>query len=142
MVSRRPYKTNEEVKNTAEIVADQLTDDDWLEAFSHHPRIGDRAALAAKFAAQSTDADRPWEAVEQSGAAEASDDVLDAIAAANAEYDRKNGFLFLICATGKSAEEMLVALNERLENDATTEMKIAASEQRKITQLRLDKLLT
>ncbi len=110
---------------------------DWLEAFSHHPRIGGRDALRAKFAATSA-----WAQAEQVGAVNAGEAVLDALSAGNAEYENKFGFIFVVCATGKSAAEILDLLKSRLPNDAATEMGLAAGEQNKITKIRLEKLLS
>jgi 2-oxo-4-hydroxy-4-carboxy-5-ureidoimidazoline decarboxylase len=96
---------------------------------SHHPRIGDtRAASAA-------------EAGEQAGAARAEDAVKAAIAEGNRAYEARFGFIYLVCASGKSGAELLAILRERLENDPETELGVAAGEQAKITALRLDKLI-
>jgi 2-oxo-4-hydroxy-4-carboxy-5-ureidoimidazoline decarboxylase len=102
-----------------------------LEAFGHHPRIGDRAALAAKFTSS---------AKEQAGVAGAPEEVLGALEAANARYEAKFGHVFLVCATGKSAPEMLAILGARMLNDPATELRVAAAEHAKITRLRLEKL--
>ena len=109
-----------------------LDEQDWLEAFAHHPRIGDRASLGARFHAT-----HDLSANEQSGVAAAREDVLDALARENADYVDRFGFIFIVCATGKSAEEMLRMLRDRLSNDRATELRIAAEEQAKITALRL-----
>ena len=109
---------------------------DWLEAFAAHPKIGARAA-APKQQAQSAE----WSRGEQSGTRAADDSVLDALAEANRLYERKFGYIFIVCATGKSAEEMLEICRQRINNDADTELQIAAEEQRKITEIRLNKLL-
>lgn len=114
----------------------KCTPGDWKEAFSHHPKIGDRASLEKKFgnAAQ-------WSANEQSNVAGASKEILEALAKGNQEYETKFGYIFIVCATGKSAAEMLVLLQSRLPNDPEQEIEIAADEQNKITKLRLEKLL-
>lgn len=101
---------------------------DWLEAFAHHPRIGDRAA--------------GWANDEQSGVQGAQRTLLDRLTSLNHDYERKFGHVFLIFATGKTAEEILTQLERRLRNDPATELKIAAIEQAKITRLRLHKLLS
>ena len=101
---------------------------DWLEAFHHHPKIG--AATDDKQAA-----------VEQSSVASATDNVLYRLAEGNRIYEEKFGFIFIVFATGKSAEEMLTLLTERLPNAADEEIKIAMQEQDKITRIRLKKLL-
>ena len=113
----------------------QCAEPDWLEAFTHHPKIGDKSVLKEKFASTAA-----WASGEQSGVNLASDEVIDALAKGNDEYFNKFGFIFIVCATGKSAEEMLALLNARLSNDRDAEMRIAAEEQRKITAIRLNKL--
>ncbi len=110
---------------------------EWLEAFAHHPRIGGKDALRAKFAATQS-----WAQGEQAGAAAAGEAVLDALAAGNAAYEAKFGHIFIVCATGKSAAEMLDLLKSRLPNDAPAEKRLAAVEQHKITKIRLEKLLS
>ena len=110
---------------------------DWLEAFDHHPRIGERKLTAPKFAATAEQSTR-----EQSGMNAATDAQRSAFAEGNAEYEKKFGHIFLICATGKSAAEMLDQLRTRLSNDATTELRNAAREQSLITRLRLERMLT
>ena len=102
--------------------------EDWLEAFAAHPRIGEKKGGA-------------WSASEQSGAATAADDTMRALAEANAEYERKFGHIYIVCATGRSADEMLAIARERLNHDPDTELRVAAEEQRKIMQLRLWKLV-
>jgi len=114
----------------------QCTQEDWLEAFTHHPKIGDVESLKQKFASTAT-----WASGEQSGAATASQQILEALAKGNAAYENKFGYIFIVCATGKSAEEMLNLLLERLPNNPAEEIKIAADEQNKITKLRIEKLL-
>ena len=108
---------------------------DWLEAFDHHPRIGDREALRKKYAGTGASA-------EQSGALDASLKVLEALAEGNRVYEEKFGYIFIVCATGKSAGEMLGLLRARLGNDPERELIIAMGEQEKITELRLKKLLS
>ncbi len=136
MAAARPLRTREDLFRAAERAWFDLGPEDWKEAFRHHPKIGDKEALRAKFAST-----RQWAAGEQQGAAQASEAVLDALAAGNQAYDEKFGHIFIVCATGKSAEEMLSNLNARLGNSAALELRIAAAEQSKITRLRLEKLL-
>ena len=136
MCAARPFGDRAAMFAAAERAADGLGRDDWLEAFSHHPRIGDRDALRRRFASTAA-----WAADEQRGAAEAPDAVLDRLARGNEEYRRRFGYIFIVCATGKSAEEMLALLEARLHNDPERELAVAAAEQRKITRLRLEKLL-
>ena len=111
-------------------------EEDWLEAFSHHPKIGDTGSLKEKF---STTAD--WAAGEQSSVKHSSPEVLEALYNANRLYEEKFGYIFIVCATGKPAEEMLRLLQERLNGTPEDEIKIAMTEQQKITALRLEKLL-
>jgi OHCU decarboxylase len=113
-----------------------LEQSDWLEAFHSHPKIGEKKA-AAEVHTQS----KQWSGQEQSGLRDANQDTLDALAQLNREYEDKFGFIFIVCAAGKSADEMLAMLRERLCNDAEVEMRIAATEQAKITELRLKKLV-
>lgn len=107
-----------------------------MEAFSHHPRIGER-----KGALRQSERGSAWAAGEQSGVERADDDVRSALAAANREYEQRFGYIYIVCATGKSAEEMVAAARKRLRNDPDVEVRTAAEEQRKIMRLRLDKLL-
>jgi len=114
----------------------ECSDADWLEAFTHHPKIGDIASLQKKFAATTE-----WASGEQSTVAIASQQTIEALAKGNAAYEAKFGFIFIVCATGKSAEEMLQLLQARLPNTKEEEIKNAMDEQNEITQLRLQKLL-
>ena len=136
MLAMRPFPDLGTVLDTADKVWTGLEREDWLEAFRHHPAIGETQAKAK----QSTAA-RGWSAGEQSAAQKASPEELEALAAANREYQAKFGHVFLICATGKSSEEILKNLRERMSNDPEAELRIAAEEQRKIMRLRLEKLL-
>lgn len=113
----------------------QCDEEDYLEAFMQHPKIGDKNLLREKFAATSA-----WASNEQSGVNTASDDIIDALAKGNEDYEEKFGFIFIVCATGKSASEMLWLLESRLPNDPEKEIEIAAGEQAKITRIRLEKL--
>jgi len=132
MMARRPFGSADALQTAARDVWAALTPDDWREAFRHHPRIGDRASLRAKFAATRHLAER-----EQSGVDGAPDDVIDALAEANRAYEARFGYIFIVCATGKSASEMLAILRSRLQNDPATEIGIAAEEQAKITEIRI-----
>lgn len=114
----------------------QCSEEDWLEAFTHHPKIGDVESLKKKFASTAT-----WASGEQSGAAAASQQTMEALAKGNDDYEHKFGYIFIVCATGKSAAEMLQLLQQRLPNNPSEEIKIAADEQNKITKLRIEKLL-
>lgn len=114
----------------------QCTVADWKEAFTHHPKIGDVESLTKKFAATAQ-----WAAGEQIAVGTASQQVIQNLAAANEAYEKKFGFLFIVCATGKTAEEMLAILQQRLSGTPEDEIKTAMDEQNKITLLRLQKLI-
>jgi allantoicase len=133
MLTKRPFTSHKAMEDAALGVFLTLEKKDWLEAFTAHPRIGDKAALREKA--------KGWEAGEQKGATGASDATLDALLAGNREYEKKFGHIFIVCATGKSADEMLANLNSRLANAAPKELEIASGEQRQITKLRIAKLL-
>ena len=136
MAQARPFETTQALFERADAIFDQLSDNDWLEAFRAHPKIGERKAAGA----QSETAQR-WSAQEQSRTGEAATGVLEQLADANREYEQRFGFIFIVCATGKTAEKMLMLLKSRIRNPPADEMRIAAEEQKKITQLRLQKLL-
>jgi 2-oxo-4-hydroxy-4-carboxy-5-ureidoimidazoline decarboxylase len=133
----QPYGSIEQLHQLSDKVWNKLAEDDYLAAFSHHPMIGDMAALKAKFASTAH-----WAGNEQQGSQQADEDTLLALKHGNEAYLKKFGFIFIVCATGKSANEMLALLKQRMPNDLATELKIAAAEQNKITHLRLDKLLS
>ena len=135
MLERRPFRNQAVLLAAAREEWQTLNADDWREAFTHHPRIGDRDAVRARFPATHDLSSR-----EQAGVEGASDAVLDALADANRDYEARFGYIFIVCATGKSAEEMLVLLRQRLHNDPDDEIRIAAAEQAKITAIRLSAL--
>ena len=137
MTTARPFETLETLLARAHDVWWSLDRSDWLEAFRSHPKIGEKKA-ADKVSAQS----QQWSGQEQSGLTDASQNTVDSLAALNEDYEQKFGFIFIICATGKTSDEMLSALRERLQHDPEAELPIAAAEQGKITELRLKKLLT
>jgi allantoicase len=132
LAAGRPYGGFPALVAAADAVWAGLDPQDWLEAFTAHPRIGERRPAGDP---------RRWSAGEQAGAAGADAVVLDALAEGNRAYEQRFGRVFLICATGRSAAEMLADLRRRLGNDPETELRVAAEEQRKITRLRLDKLV-
>jgi len=136
MANRRPYQSLETLISTADDAWWSLSPDDWLEAFRSHPKIGEKKP-AESVSAQSS----AWSGQEQAAVSNASRDTIDSLAALNHAYEQKFGFIFIICATGKTSEEMLSALRERLEHDPAAELRIAAAEQSKITELRLKKLI-
>ena len=132
----RPYLSLEELSARADEVWWSLEPADWLEAFHSHPKIGEtKAADSGSAQAQQ------WSGQEQLGVRRAAPETIEALARLNTEYETKFGYIFIVCATGKSSEEMLRILQERLENDAVKELPVAAAEQAKITALRLKRLL-
>ncbi|MGH9712415.1 MAG: allantoicase [Candidatus Acidiferrales bacterium] len=136
VIAHRPFTSAAHLIVVTEKAWGALDPKDWLEAFGHHPAIGTKRAKAK----QSTTA-RQWSAGEQSAAQKSSADTLAGLKEANQAYHAKFGHVFLICATGKTSEEILKHLHQRLTNDSETELRNAAEEQRKITRLRLEKLL-
>ena len=137
MANAWPYLTLETLLAKAHDIWWSLDRSDWLEAFRSHPRIGEKKATD-KVSAQS----QQWSGQEQSGVANASLETVSSLVALNEAYEQKFGFIFIICASGKTSDEMLTALRERLEHDPEAELPIAAAEQARITELRLKKLLT
>jgi 2-oxo-4-hydroxy-4-carboxy-5-ureidoimidazoline decarboxylase len=136
MLALRPFASTSALYTAAERTWAEVTPHDHLEAFAHHPAIGaDISALAEKFRATAT-----LSGNEQSGVAGANPAVLNALAEGNLAYQERFGFVFLVCATGKSAEEMLALLRARIGHSLETEHRIAADEQAKITRLRLENL--
>jgi allantoicase len=153
MTAARPFHSPDELLGVAEGAMDELEAPDWREAFDAHPRIGERAgargepaggapSAGANRSAEGSSPHARWSSEEQSGMRHASDDTRRALEEGNRAYEAKFGHVFLICATGRSPEEMRAALEERLRNDAETELDLARQEQRKITRLRLEKMLT
>lgn len=135
MAQSRPFGSLERIHETAVQIWRDLQIPDWLEAFEHHPRIGDRQALAARFAST-----RNWSANEQAGVEVAEKDILDRLASGNKKYSQRFGYVFLVCATGKSALEMLNLLESRINNSPEEELQLAQQEQQKILLLRLEKM--
>jgi 2-oxo-4-hydroxy-4-carboxy-5-ureidoimidazoline decarboxylase len=136
MARGRPYAGEEALVAAGERAFADLGREDWLEAFSHHPRIGDTEAREARSAAT-----REWSKAEQGRVGEAPEPVKAALLEKNRAYAARFGYSFIVCATGKGAREMLTALEERLGNDPERELSVAAAEQRKITALRLRRLV-
>lgn len=137
VIAGRPFADKKALFAASDAAWMKTGEAEWREAFSHHPRIGGKDALRAKFAATSG-----WAQGEQAGALAASETVLEELAKGNAVYEKKFGHIFIVCATGKSAAEMLDLLQSRLGNDLAAELKIASGEQNKITNIRLEKLLS
>ncbi len=136
VTARRPFRDASELMLTADAAWWSLGPEDWLEAFRSHPKIGEKKAEAA-----TSEQARRWSEGEQSGTRAAAPQTLDELAEANRAYEERFGHIFIICATGKTAEEMLAALRARLGNEPREELRVAAEEQRRITRLRLEKLL-
>jgi 2-oxo-4-hydroxy-4-carboxy-5-ureidoimidazoline decarboxylase len=132
MLDRRPFGSQESLLTAARDEWAALGEDDWREAFQHHPAIGDLTSLRERFPATHQHSTR-----EQAGVQSASDDALRRLADGNRRYRERFGYTFIVCATGKSAEEMLSLLEARLDHDHQVEIQVAAEEQAKITALRL-----
>jgi 2-oxo-4-hydroxy-4-carboxy-5-ureidoimidazoline decarboxylase len=127
MLSCQPFATAAATHQAADEVWWSLTADDWLEAFSKHPKIGQKS-------------DAKWSEQEQLGMQQAARQTAEQMASLNADYADRFGFIFIVCATGKGADEMLQLLQDRLLHSRAEEIRIAAAEQAKIIHLRLDKL--
>lgn len=136
MELRRPFAAVEELIQSAEKIWWSLDSDDWLEAFRSHPKIGEKKA-----AQQTSAAAVAWSGREQAGVSQASDAAMKLLAELNHRYEEKFGFIYIVCATGKSSEELLEILRRRLPNDPDRELRTAAAEQAQITKLRLSKLI-
>jgi hydroxyisourate hydrolase len=141
MAGARPFASVDAMTAAADTISAGLDRADWLEAFSAHPQIGSSGSGRSSGSSGSSASSGDWSAAEQAGAASASSDVLARLSEANREYEARFGYIFIVCATGKSAQEMLRLLEGRLDNDPLIEIRIAANEQRKITHLRIAKLL-
>ena len=135
MIERRPYDSLQVLKLQATNIWETMQTDDLLEAFAGHPKIGDLSSLKEKFHNTLANASR-----EQSGTESASALVLEELARYNRDYEDRFGFIFIVFASGKSAEEMLDIIKARIHNALSEEILIAAGEQLKITQLRIDRL--
>ncbi|MBL0046443.1 MAG: 2-oxo-4-hydroxy-4-carboxy-5-ureidoimidazoline decarboxylase [Flavobacteriales bacterium] len=136
MVIDRPFESLPEMLEISDRIWEECDLDDYLEAFQGHPRIGDVESLANKYANT-----KAWAGGEQKGVEGADRGVLERLAKGNIDYEEKFGHIFIVCATGKSAAEMLALLEARMPNDPKTEVMVAAEEQNKITRIRLKKLL-
>jgi 5-hydroxyisourate hydrolase/2-oxo-4-hydroxy-4-carboxy-5-ureidoimidazoline decarboxylase len=131
MMGHFPFASEKQLVDlSSQIWYDQCGEADWKESFTHHPKIGDVKSLTEKFAGK-----------EQAGVAAAASETIESLAKANTDYETKNGFIFIVCATGKSATEMLALLNDRLQNTAEEELHIAMGEQQKISIIRFKKML-
>ena len=136
MVDERPFVDLAELLSKADRIWWSLESDDWLAAFRSHPKIGEQKA-AEKVDEQA----RAWSEVEQAGTRDAAQETVLALAEGNCEYEKRFGYIFIVCASDKNADQMLAILRERLSNDPEKELQIAAEEQRKITHLRLKRLV-
>jgi OHCU decarboxylase len=128
MAAQRPFASVEALHAAADDAWWSLGEDDWLEAFAAHPRIGERG--------------KGWSNEEQAGTRSAAADVMATLARRNQDYEQRFRHVFLICATGRSADSMLADLERRMSNAPVEELRVAAGEQAKITHLRLAKLLS
>ena len=136
MVQSRPFPSDSALHRCALSIWRSLGREDYEEAFAGHPQIGaDPAALRRKFSATAD-----WSSNEQAGVRTASEATIQALASLNQKYLKRFGYIFIVCASGKSADEMLDLLRQRIDNTSETELHIAAAEQHKITTLRLEKL--
>ena len=135
LAALRPQANEEDLLNAADSLWAQMEEPDWMEAFRAHPRIGERKAAPASMQSVA------WSRQEQASTNTAQEDVLAELAAGNARYEELFGFTYIVCATGKSAEEMLQILRRRLSSDRQSELQEAAEQQRQITQIRLRKWL-
>lgn len=133
MIASRPFTDRTALHTAADSIWGSLTPADWVEAFSKHPKIGDKSISNKPASA--------WSAQEQQGMSHASEDTAAAMRRLNEQYEHKFGWIFIVCATGKSADEMRKLIERRLSNDSDKELQIAAAEQAKIMHLRLDKLV-
>lgn len=136
IASRRPFHDAARLFEAAGALWEKLGKDDWLEAFRQHPMIGE-----CKAAGGQADQAQRWSGQEQRPVANAAPHLLHELASANQAYQARFGYIFIVCASGKSTEEMLALLKERLQNDPESELRVAAGEQQKIMRLRLEKML-
>ncbi len=133
VAAARPFESEEELAETSDRIWRGLPKADWLDAFAAHPKIG--SSLGA-----GTGRAHDWSREEQQGTEKAPSDTLAGLAAANRDYEKRFGHNFIVCASGRSADEMLAFARQRLGHEPETELAIAAEEQRKITRIRLAKL--
>jgi OHCU decarboxylase len=136
VAAARPFADAVALFDRADAVWWELDESDWREAFRSHPKIGEKKAEAGQ-----TGREQAWSAGEQAGMTGAADATRDALAEGNRAYEARFGYIYIVCATGRTADEMLALLRQRLANDPGTEIRVAAEEQRRITRIRLEKLL-
>jgi 2-oxo-4-hydroxy-4-carboxy-5-ureidoimidazoline decarboxylase len=136
MTNRRPILSEAALLSACDEIWWSLSESDWLEAFRSHPRIGESASHSSSVPSAQ------WSTEEQHQVGAANGDVITALAEANRKYEQLFHRTFIICATNKSAQEILQTLHRRLHNDAATELREAAEQQRKIARIRLKKWLS
>ena len=148
MTRARPFPNADAMADIADAVWLSLGSADWLEAFAAHPRIGEMKAGGPSGPAspklgvvRPSEGGSSWEEQEQSSTRSATEKVKERLAARNHQYEARFGYIFIVCATGKTAEQMLALVEDRLQNDSHEELRIAVEEQRQITRLRIGKLL-
>jgi 2-oxo-4-hydroxy-4-carboxy-5-ureidoimidazoline decarboxylase len=137
MAAQRPFPDVTTLLAASDKTWSNLTAADWMEAFRSHPRIGELRPLQSASLKSQT-----WSALEQRKVTEADEELKIAMAKANMDYEQQFGHIFIVCATGKSAPDILEILRERLSNDEHTELREAAEQQRQITRIRLTKWLS
>jgi 2-oxo-4-hydroxy-4-carboxy-5-ureidoimidazoline decarboxylase len=137
MVERRPFASTDAIISMADDLWLAMRPGDWHEAFAHHPRIGERAAATPQ-----DERAAAWSAGEQSSIANAEASIHDELVEINRAYEARFGYIYIVCASGRSADELLDIARRRLTNAPDDELRIAAEEQRQITRLRLRKLLS
>jgi OHCU decarboxylase len=138
MAAARPFPSHAAMTAAADAIEATLGPPDWMEAFAGHPRIGAGGGGTTGGAATGTET---WSAQEQASVADAGEIVSRRLADANRAYEARFGYTFIVCATGRNPREMLDMLDQRLGNNPERELQVAADEQRKITRLRMVKLL-
>lgn len=136
MVEARPFDTIDQCHLAAKTIWDTMEEADFLEAFEGHPKIGDVTSLRKKYAHT-----KKLASGEQSSVSEADERTIAALAQGNTDYENKFGFIFIVCATGKSAAQMNDLLQARLPNERDTELQNAAQQQALITEIRINKLI-
>ena len=141
MVARRPFRDSAKLFAAADEIWRSLGREGWLEAFASHPQIGEKRGERQIESEAGRHLAGRWSAEEQSGTQRNAAEVMEQLAERNRAYRERFGYIFIVCATGKTASEMLAILERRLQNDASAELTIAAEEQRRIMRLRLEKLM-
>jgi 2-oxo-4-hydroxy-4-carboxy-5-ureidoimidazoline decarboxylase len=136
LIERRPFNSLQDILTISETIWFDLSKNDWLEAFHGHAKIGDLDSLKKKYGNT-----KKWSEGEQKGVHQTQESILKELKELNESYEKKYDHIFIVCATGKSVEEMLEILKKRIKNSSFDELNNAAKEQNKITNLRLEKLL-